>query len=342
MACAGLLAVFDYTPTTAKNTYQPNIYIAQQFVKAWKDMPGGLYPVKAEPIVDTITFQQVQKKLKGKDKVKVTMIEELPLKGVLNCHCGRALTGAPSRGKAGKYYYYYKCQVASQHNNISAVYAHDQLQDILHYLSLPAQTVTDVMNVSTDLLEAEMKANKQQVLVKKKELQLLEQRLHSLEQKFIDNTVQVDTYQRFYSDYTQQINYTKAQVEKLSRSENEFFYLLDANLQMLTNLKELFNVASLSDKQQLLNMVFDSKLYYQNRIYRTPYLMEIFHHNTLILKQKQLLILDEKGDFCGKSPQVELQGFEPWSKHIRHKPSTCLSSYYLSAHSRNLANQLCT
>lgn len=38
--------------------------------------------------------------------------------------------------------------------------------------------------------------------------------------------------------------------------------------------------------------------------------------------------------------KVELQGFEPWSKHIRHKLSTCLSSYYLSGYSRNLANQL--
>ncbi len=24
---------------------------------------------------------------------------------------------------------------------------------------------------------------------------------------------------------------------------------------------------------------------------------------------------------------VELQGVEPWSKHIRHKPSTCLFGY---------------
>ncbi len=38
--------------------------------------------------------------------------------------------------------------------------------------------------------------------------------------------------------------------------------------------------------------------------------------------------------------KVELQGVEPWSKHTRHKLSTCLFSYYLSGNSRNLANQL--
>jgi hypothetical protein len=38
--------------------------------------------------------------------------------------------------------------------------------------------------------------------------------------------------------------------------------------------------------------VFDSRLYYQNDLYRTTYLMEIFHHNLLILKDKKLLELD--------------------------------------------------
>ena len=34
------------------------------------------------------------------------------------------------------------------------------------------------------------------------------------------------------------------------------------------------------------------------------------------------------------SPRVELAGFEPASKHIRQKLSTCLFHYYLSAMNR--------
>jgi hypothetical protein len=37
---------------------------------------------------------------------------------------------------------------------------------------------------------------------------------------------------------------------------------------------------------------------------------------------------------------VELQGVEPWSKHIRRKPSTCLVLHYLSEKSRSKTNQL--
>ena len=47
--------------------------------------------------------------MKRPEKEKVTVNDELPLRGVLKCHCGKPLTGAPSRGKMGKYYYYYKC-----------------------------------------------------------------------------------------------------------------------------------------------------------------------------------------------------------------------------------------
>jgi hypothetical protein len=36
---------------------------------------------------------------------------------------------------------------------------------------------------------------------------------------------------------------------------------------------------------------------------------------------------------------VELQGVEPWSKHIRRKPSTCLVMHYLSGKNRGKTNQ---
>jgi len=37
--------------------------------------------------------------------------------------------------------------------------------------------------------------------------------------------------------------------------------------------------------------------------------------------------------------KVELQGIEPWSKHIRYKPSTCLVIHCLSEETRGITNQ---
>ena len=35
------------------------------------------------------------------------------------------------------------------------------------------------------------------------------------------------------------------------------------------------------------------------------------------------------GSMCFEIKKVELQGVEPWSKHIRRKLSTCLLLHYL-------------
>ena len=39
--------------------------------------------------------------------------------------------------------------------------------------------------------------------------------------------------------------------------------------------------------------MFDSTLNYQNGVYRTRYMLPVFHHNLLILKEKHLLELEE-------------------------------------------------
>ncbi len=46
--------------------------------------------------MDKITWTMVQSKMKKEDKIKVTVDDEIPLRGVVKCHCGTPLTGAPS------------------------------------------------------------------------------------------------------------------------------------------------------------------------------------------------------------------------------------------------------
>lgn len=80
----------------------------------------------------------------------------------------------------------------------------------------------------------------------------------------------------------------------------------------------VYNSCSTEDKQKVLGKVFDNRLYYQNKVYRTPYMMKIFHHDSLILKQKQLLELDEKRDFFEKVPTGGAAGspIEPLMKFL--------------------------
>ncbi len=277
------------------------IYISQQFVKAWKKMPGGLFPVDCEPIVDVFTFHQVQKKFDGRKNKGYTISDFLPLRGLLNCHCGKPVTGAASRGKSGAYFDYYKCKI-SGHNNISAKKAHQKLDEMLGYLSLPGYIIDAVKEKSEELLQDQLRENKQRLAKEKALYEKNYKMLLSVEEKWINEQLTFESYSRWHTEINQQIKFNQANIDRFSKDENQVVTLLHENLQSLGDMQYLYNIADTTGKRQLIGKVFDYKLYYQEDTYRTPYLMEIFKHNELILNQKRLLVIDKKRDFFTKVP----------------------------------------
>ena len=71
---------------------------------------------------------------------------------------------------------------------------------------------------------------------------------------------------------------------------------------MVTDMHYIYKTASALNKQEMIRRVFDRGLYYQENIYRTSFLIEIFLHNELILKQEQLLIIDKKNGISQEIP----------------------------------------
>ena len=269
------------------------IYSGQQYVKPWKDLPGGIFPANHKAIIDLVTWQQVQERMNPVPQKKATVSDALPLRGVLHCHCSKLLTGAPSRNGVGNYYYYYKCHT-SGHNTISATKAHDQLNQMLGYMSLPSFLVQALKEKSESILDDRQRENKKQLQKVRHELEEAEKDLLSLEAKWLKNQCSFEMYNRWYADLTQKRISLKAQIERLSQDMNEVYFLMQEELIQLTDLQYIYGTFPTLDKQEFLRMVFDNRLYYRDNIYRTHYLMDIFHHNLLILKEKQLLELDGK------------------------------------------------
>lgn len=184
------------------------LFYGYQWVKPWKNNEGGLYPLKNfEPIVDAITWNIVKEKMNHENKPRISISDDIPLRGVLRCHCGKLLTGAPSRGKMGKYYYYYKCQTASAHNNISAIKAHGQLIEALKWMSLPGSMISAIKMESERIMETKTRETKKLLEQKRKELVQTESQLRSIEEKWINNQITHDTYSRWHGDLTQKVAY---------------------------------------------------------------------------------------------------------------------------------------
>jgi site-specific DNA recombinase len=275
-------------------------YAGYLMVKPVRDLPGGMVDGSWEPIIDRPTWHMVQEKMKGGNP-KMIIDDQLPLRGVLKCHCGTELTGAPSRGKAGKWFYYYKCK-RPKHNNISAKKAHAQLVAALSYLSLPDHYVPMLSQMVEERVVAMLSENIKLIETKKRELVTIEKQLNSIEEKYIADKLKFDTYTRWHTEFTQRKIDIRYQVEKLSTDQNEKWLLLKAELPRLTDLAGIYQNASTLDKQAIINRVFDSKLYYREGIYRTPYIMPLFRRNALILKEKNLLILEKLGGFEEEFP----------------------------------------
>jgi DNA invertase Pin-like site-specific DNA recombinase len=287
--------------STILDILQKPIYSGQQFVKEWKDKAGGMFKANHEPIIDILTWNAVQVKLKGNPNPKIAVSDDFPLRGVLKCHCQQPLTGAPSRSRNGKYYNYYKCNRTS-HLNLSAKKAHDQLNQILQLMSLPIHLVNAVMEASEKILNERTKNNRNVLADKRRELEQVKANLISVEEKFITNQVTQETYYRWFQEYTGKQIVLRGEIEKLSRNENELWLLFRDNLRKLTDLLAIFNMQSVPEKQETLRMVFDNSLYYRTDRYRTTFIMPVFSHNQLLLSNKQLLEVDQPAGQNGENP----------------------------------------
>ena len=99
----------------------------------------------------------------------------------MKCYCGNVVTGAPSGGRWGKYYYYHKC-TKSHHLNLSADKAHCRLLHILGLMSLP-DLIKGIWKESEVALRIMIKDNAFMSAEKEKELKLEDAKLPSIEEK---------------------------------------------------------------------------------------------------------------------------------------------------------------
>lgn len=275
---------------------QSPVYAGMQYVEPYKDYPGGLFPAQHEAIIDYVTWQNVQQKFKGPEKAKVVVADELPLRGVLKCYCGKALTGAPSRGRWGKYYYYYKC-MKPHHLNLSADKAHRQLLQILGLMSLPDKVIKAIRKESEAAISIRIKNNASLLAEKEKELKLEDAKLLSIEEKWISDKINQDTYQRWYERITNNRAMLTSSINRLSQDQSKVYQKLYQNLERLSDLKYVYTKASTTEKQELIRLGFDNNLYYKNGIYRTPTMIDELAHNELIMKEEGLLIYErERGN----------------------------------------------
>ena len=98
---------------------------------------------------------------------------------------------------------------------------------------------------------------------------------------------------------------------------DSFIYTVKEELNMLSDLRYIYTICNTNQKQQLIKLGFDNRLYYFKNTYPTPYIMPIYTHNSLNLKEKGLLIIDEQPF---KNGNLNLSGAEGSRTPVQTNP----------------------
>ena len=159
-------------------------------------------------------------------------------------------------------------------------------------MSLPESKVQEIRKGCKSAIQTEMEGNRKKLREKEQQLEDVQEKLFAVEEKWIKNEINRDTYERWYSTYNNSILNLKGATERLGKDHSKAFDILEKNLDLLTDMRCVYSQADTLQKREIVSIVFDNNLYYQDSIYRTPTMMEILAHNSLLMKEKGFLIYE--------------------------------------------------
>jgi site-specific DNA recombinase len=275
-----------------KYTLMSPVYAGLIRVPSYGDDPGGwLTKGIHEPIVDQSTWYRAQEMLEPRTIRRTVMNEEVPLRSVLKCFCGRCMTAGNSKGKR-KHYWYYRCD-SHTGMNYNATKLHTQLEEVITNLSLPDSHIEYLRDKVVEKLQSNFKDQEHLVADKKRELHGLYSKLDNVEEKFINNHLDPEAYRKWKNRYQSEIAVCRQYISEFTQPINTLITEFEQRLPLLSNLLYRYQQGDLHTKQAFIRLVFKSSLYYQDNLYRTPYILPTFQHKSLILKQKGLLIIEQ-------------------------------------------------
>lgn len=277
------------------------VYAGLIKVPAFDKRPERYVKGLHQALVSESDFWRVQEML-GNKKLprKAHPNEEVPLRGILKCWCGRQFTSCWSKGKKKSYLYY----LCSKHRNVSlsAKKLHEQFDEILAHLSLREDQIQYIRKSAEHRMKDTLEHKRSQLSEKTKELAKIDEKIERLEEKMLNDEIETVTYKKWYAKYAEEKAAAEYELKQIQGGNEDRWNRLKTKLELLTNLRNLYEELPLDKKQILLNGVFDRGLVYEKGAYRTPRLHPALSHNELIMNEKGLLFVEQPSDIWRQIP----------------------------------------
>jgi site-specific DNA recombinase len=281
-------------------------YTGKILVKAWKDEPEQIVKGIHEAIIDDDLFEIVQNILNGRKRKqpKKSKLKALfPLRGHLICkRCGNNLTASSSKGSTKKYDYYH-CQHGCK-ERISAKLANTEYEKLLASLVVNKEISELYTEALKDVYEQKEGLKEKKILDCLKSILNSESKLKSIDDKLINNTLDIDNYTRIANSINNDIKQSRKEIAMLSEAETNLDKQLKYGISFISHLDYYYINAPLELKGKITSSIFPEKLIFEENNYRTK------NKNSLV----SLLCSDSiswRGDY--KEKAIISDGLSSWA-----------------------------
>jgi DNA invertase Pin-like site-specific DNA recombinase len=295
------------------------VYAGLIKVSAYYDDPEQLVKGIHQPIISEDIWWKAQAKINSrKTQIHSIIRDEVPLRGVLKCHCNKLLTAGNSKSGSGKYFWYYKCNTHLL-PNLRADVLHAKFDEILKHLTFSKAQIQNITDLATKKLKIKLEENTKSLETHKQELRKVELKIEQLENKYISNEIEKDVYFKWKPQFVLDRQELQQTVKSYSEPIEAIISKFKSSLHELENISYLYQILSTVQKQAFINIVFYNSLYYYDDCYRTENILPIFESKALVLQQKKLLIIEKLS-----SQNLILASSAPQRNSIELFPSTQL------------------
>lgn len=305
---------YRYSKTNFWVAIRNPLYCGKIFVPPYKDEEGYYVKGQHEPLISERQFKEVQEILDGRKrsvKPKIMSLDNLPLRGFLECpNCNRMLTGSASKGQMGKYYYYYHC-TSQCGTRFKAREVNKTFIEQLRKLS-PSETI---VRMYLDSFFEEYNNRRKRERKKRKGLLMqidkLNSRLKEALIRNVDGKLDNDDYNKLKKFTNKELEELESKLNNLSDINSEINKLLRKNLKKLIGIDKQYERGDVEEKRTILSSMFPENLLFDGNLHRTHRLNSAIY---LIYVKNNKLDNKKKGTslpFLDLSQEVGLQGLEP-------------------------------
>jgi DNA invertase Pin-like site-specific DNA recombinase len=295
-----------------RNVTYCGLIIIPEYKKEKEEIIKALH----EPIVDIELFKEVQNVINGRknhDAKFPTSINDLfPLRGNFVCpNCGKQITASKSKGNGGHYEYYHcksTCRI-----RLKKEVVHERVQTLLNNMTLNNNVKELFKGVLSDHIQSNNIDAETRVKELKKEQESIKIMLERVEDKYMDNGLTSEDYNKIKNRYNEKITEIQNRIEILSDRDKDLKKYVSDSVNLLSQLGNVFNQLQNKEKGSFLRVIYPENIILEKECFRTNSENVIVELTTRIYGSSQSIEMKKATPKNGFSTLAPSLGLEPRS-----------------------------